>query len=174
MVLGMSNDDWKKDPEKKKKLIEKMVRLLQEGHRMLDEICPKCDSILFYRKDVGLRYCPYCDVFLASPEELEKLNRSDIKIIGEYAGGRIIEYKRPQEVPTEALQPRESQPISRTPNTSGEAESLNQLIDRLVRIILEKLQDRLLYELERAPIRDILGLLKVLMELRVRGHDGDH
>ena len=39
--------DWKSDPEKREKLVKKMARLLQEGHRMLDEICPRCDAVLF-------------------------------------------------------------------------------------------------------------------------------
>ena len=83
--------DWRNDPEQKRRLISHMAELLREGHKMLDEVCPRCGAILFFRKDVGLKYCPNCRIFLATPEELEKINQRNlrIRIIG---GSEYVEH----------------------------------------------------------------------------------
>ena len=74
-------------PEKindERELIKKMSKLLLKGAKMLDETCPMCGTPLFYMKEVGLKYCPKCDIFVATPEELEKakVDKRMIKIIG--------------------------------------------------------------------------------------------
>ncbi len=66
-----------------RELIKKMSRLLLKGAKMLEETCPMCGTPLFYMKEVGLKYCPKCDIFVATPEELEKakVDKRMIKII---------------------------------------------------------------------------------------------
>jgi len=67
-----------------KKLFEEMRKLLLDSSRwrMLDEVCPRCGTILFLDKQVNLKYCPKCKVYLASPEELQKakIDLSKMKI----------------------------------------------------------------------------------------------
>lgn len=84
-----------------KKLFEEMKKLLLNSSRwrMLDEVCPRCNTILFLDKQVNLKYCPKCRVYLASPEELQKakidLSRMKIYDFEEY--WKMIE--RGKEVP---------------------------------------------------------------------------
>lgn len=162
----MNNDsrEWKKNPEARKKLIEKMARLLQEGHKMLDEVCPRCDAILFLRKDLNLRYCPNCDIFLASPAELEKLKREDIRIIGEFSGGRIIEYGD-IEKQKEAEGPHVKIMDASIGRVMGRGD-VATLLDGAISSILKAISENLKVELRRLTIKDLFELLKVVLEIR--------
>ncbi len=158
--------EWKTDPEKRKKLINKMIRLLQEGHRMLDELCPRCDAILFYRKDVGLRYCPNCDIFLASPEEIEKVGRENIRIIGEFSGGRVIEYEPTGKVaPSATSRDRQLQsPEVRQPRTGRN--DVEESINNMIRLIIGKIVGEIDYELKRLSLKESFEILKLILEIR--------
>jgi len=154
-------DDWKRDPEKKRKLIEKMAKLLQEGHRMLDEVCPQCDAILFLRKDVGLRYCPNCDIFLASPEELSKLDKKDIVVVGEYSGGKVVEYKG-EEQRIGVIKPQRTG-VSTLYTIDVD---VSELLNRLIKEIVNKILTNLDYELSRLSLKESFELLKLICEIK--------
>ena len=160
-------ENWTKNPDTKDKLIEKMVSLLRDGHRMLDEVCPRCGAILFLRKDVGLRYCPNCNIFLATPEELKKVDRSKIKIIGEVSGGEVIEFGQ-EKVDLEKQ-------IERGPHAIGRGEirklveskeDLDAQLKLLVRRIVDQICYLLEFEIGRLSIKDLLEILKLLLEIR--------
>lgn len=165
--------DWKSDPEKRDKLIKKMARLLQEGHRMLDEICPRCDAVLFLRKDVNLRYCPNCDVFLASPEELERIDRRNIRIVGEYMGGKVIEYTGKKEMVMSIKEPPSGKALREgIPRVDKEYEGdIVELMDRLIVAIINGILKNLEYEIGRLSIKELFELLDVACKIRNRLRD---
>lgn len=55
-----------------KEVRERMTKLLKQGNKLLAEYCPKCGTPLFLIKDKGLKYCPKCQVYLATEEEIEE------------------------------------------------------------------------------------------------------
>ncbi len=160
-------DEWKTDLKKKERLIKKMAKLLQEGHRMLDEVCPRCDAILFLRKDVNLRYCPNCDIFLATPEELNKLDRSSINIVGEYAGGRVIEYKDKEIVAAPKLGARTKQQEAKLQVELKETQvdELKRLMYGLMVKIISKILEDIDYELGKLDIKEAFELLEFICRI---------
>jgi len=165
--------DWKSDPEKREKLVKKMARLLQEGHRMLDEICPRCDAVLFLRKDVNLRYCPNCDVFLASPEELERIDKRNIRVVGEYMGGKVIEYTGEKEMVTPVKEPRSVKAVREgIPKVDKEYQGdIVDLMDRLIVAIINGILKDLDYEIGRLSIKELFELLDAACKIRNRLRD---
>jgi len=160
-------ENWTKNPDTKNKLIEKMVSLLRDGHRMLDEVCPRCGAILFLRKDVGLRYCPNCNIFLATPEELGKVDRSKIKIIGEVSGGKVIEFEQ-EKVGLEKQIEREPHAMDRgeVRKLVESKEDLDAQLKLLVRRVVDQICYLLEFEIGRLGIKDLLEILKLLLEIR--------
>ena len=50
----------KREPEEKDRNIQKMATLLRDGHTLLKDACPQCNSPLFKLKN-GEIYCVSCD-----------------------------------------------------------------------------------------------------------------
>lgn len=160
--------DWIEDSELRDKLIKKMVLLLREGHRMLDETCPVCSAILFLRKDVGLRYCPNCDVYLATPEEVSKLDSSKVKIIGEVTEGGIIKSaestsKNANRISNEEIR---KEAILQTSTEKIEESEVSKLVESLIKKLLNQASRMLEMEINRLRTEDILEMLKLLIEIR--------
>jgi len=159
-------ESWIRNPELKDKLIQKMVLLLREGHRMLDETCPRCGAILFLRKDVGLRYCPNCEVFLATPEELKRIDKSRIKVIGEVGGGEIVEFKEKPRVGNKTIEERAYTGKEKPRFPTSEMEDIDKLLELLVKRILDQISYTLEFEIRRLSIKDLLEILRLLLEIR--------
>lgn len=61
-----------KEAFEEEEIRKRVTKLLKQGNKMLSEHCPKCDSPLFLIKERGLKYCPKCEVYLASRDEIKK------------------------------------------------------------------------------------------------------
>lgn len=159
--------DWRKNSEKREKLVKKMARLLEDGHRMLDQICPKCGTIIFFRKDIGLKYCPNCDIFLATPEEIAKIGESRVKIIGEFVGGRVIETK---EGVKEKYAPKPRARVGIRERVQGIEfrEDISAEIDDLLKIIIQKIKERIDYEFDRLSLIDAFKVLGLILKLKLK------
>lgn len=162
--------DWKRNPEQKKRLIQHMIELLREGHKMLDESCPRCGAILFFRKDVGLKYCPNCRIFLASPEEIKKIKQSqlDVRIIGSLEGSSIVPYEPNVEITSEGQKveiSEEKRVKSYSRKPKKESDFIGEL-DNLMPRILKRLLEIADYEIERMTFIELLNALKLLIEIK--------
>jgi len=165
--MGENDADWRKDPKKRSDLIKKMARLLEDGHRMLDEVCPKCGTILFFRKDVGLKFCPNCEIFLATPEEISKMNKNRVEIIGEYIGGKIVEVSEDKKKGVLAAK---KLPIEKNKRIKaiGVGGDILMEIDEILRMIIQKIKERIVYEFDRLSLMDAFEVLKLIFELKLK------
>jgi len=164
--------DWVKNPELRNELVKKMVLLLREGHRMLDEVCPVCSAILFLKKDVGLRYCPNCDVYLATPEELNKLDSSKVKIIGEIAEGGVLKLEEatiirsPEGISSREAHEREVSALAAEKTGEKTGEDVNKQLESMIKRLLYQMSYALEIEINRLSVKDLLEILKSLLEIR--------
>ncbi|MHA1616370.1 MAG: autoantigen p27 domain-containing protein [Candidatus Njordarchaeales archaeon] len=154
-----------------KKLLERMKDLLLRGERMLGEACPRCGTPLFLIKATGLKYCPKCNVYLATPEELEhaKVDKKMLKVID------FEDYWRKKEVEPETHEsPRydeisEQAPQEETAKTERREEikirkpEKLKLIDTIDELIIA-LTEKIIIKLDRENI-DVEKLFKWLLEL---------
>jgi len=155
-----------------KKLLDKMKDLLLRGARMLGDSCPKCGTPLFYVKAVGLKYCPKCDVYLATPEELEKakIDKTKLKILdfNEY-WSKKEQIQTPQE---ELTKPPEKMPAEPKPKitpkekVSIEVNKLSDAINELIIVLIEKLILLIDREYEKLNVRDMIEILKELIKVK--------
>ena len=154
-----------KEKEQRDKLIQKMVTLLREGHRMLDETCPQCGTILFLRKDVGLRYCPNCEIFFATPKELSKIDTSRIRILGEVKGGEIIRFEQHPPI-SENMQANKMEKVTFNKRIGKEDNSLKIQLEFLIKKILDQISYMFEFESKRLSIKELLELLKIVLEIQ--------
>lgn len=66
-----------KEELEEEEVSKRVAKLLKQGNKMLSEHCPKCGSPLFLIKERGLKYCPKCEVYLASRAEIKKADIGD-------------------------------------------------------------------------------------------------
>lgn len=76
------NSQNKQNPEKKDENIQKMAILLRDGHSLLSDACPQCNSPLFKLKS-GEIYCAACDkkvIIIKDDEQIESIMQNEILV----------------------------------------------------------------------------------------------
>jgi len=144
-----------------KELLQKMKNLLLSGARMLDEVCPNCGTPLFYIKEVGLKYCPKCDVYVATLQEIEnaKIDKSRLKLIN------INELKKTEKKEETPAMKKDDIKIFRPVS-----EKISDAVNELILVIIEKLILLLEKNYEKMDIDSLLRVLentlKIIKEIR--------
>lgn len=146
-----------------RELLQKMKNLLLSGARMLDESCPNCGTPLFYIKEVGLKYCPKCDIYVATLREIEnaKIDKHRLKLIN------IDELKEVSisEKEKTSLMEKNKAKMSKTIN-----EKISDAINELILVIIEKLILLLEKDYEKMGVDSLLRVLenaiKIIKEVK--------
>jgi len=165
----------KKTPnDAERELIKRMKNLLLNGARMLDETCPKCGTPLFYMKDIGLKYCPKCNVYVATPAELEnaKIDQTKLKIIDfdSYWSSERNEEKKVKEdslnleQQEKRLEKKDAMPIIR--NDLAISSKVTDFIDELICAIIEKIILRVERDFEKISVEELLKILNDIIRIR--------
>ncbi|MCD6490810.1 MAG: hypothetical protein DRQ02_06405 [Candidatus Latescibacterota bacterium] len=149
-------------------LIKHMKELLLHGERMLDEYCPKCGTPLFLIKETGLKYCPKCRVYIATPEELQraKIDLSRLQVID------FDKYWSKKE--RQITSAEEEKKIVKTPGKKKKEASWIQkdailsALDELILVIIDKLTLQIERNFEKININELLQLLDKIIALRIR------
>ena len=157
-----------KDAEEKA-LILKMKNLLLRGARMLDETCPRCNTPLFYIKETGLKYCPKCNVYLATPEELEKvkIDKKRLKIFDFDEYWEMQKEKTIEKIPREKT--RKEPQVENHEQIGKEAipsTKLSDALDELIIAIIEKLIILIDKNYENMKIENLIEILRELIQLK--------
>ncbi len=152
-----------------RELLQKMKNLLLSGARMLDEVCPNCGTPLFYIKEVGLKYCPKCDVYVATPQEIEnaKIDKSRLKIIS------IDELKREKS---------EIKELPKNKQRNSEIKSINKRVldtlNELILVIVEKLILLIEKNYDKMNVNSLLATLehalRILKEIKKLEEEPDN
>lgn len=123
---------------------------------MLDESCPKCGTPLFYIKEVGLKYCPKCDIYVATLEEIEnaKIDKSKLKLIN------IDEVEKEEK--GESLEIKKLKPVKSL------NEKVIESINELILVIIEKLILLMEKKHEGMNINSLLSILERLINIANR------
>lgn len=152
-------------------LRKRMTKLLKKGNKLLAEYCPKCGSPLFLIKNKGLKYCPKCNVYLASREDIEReeIDRDRIYDFDSY-WENDTKTKQEKAVTKKQSQKNTSRGKKRPRETKTTYEEKRQVhdlapeIDRLLQLLLKKLESQL--RNRQIPSDKLVEWLKTLMEVR--------
>ena len=150
----------------KNDLIKHMKELLLHGERMLDEYCPKCGTPLFLIKETGLKYCPKCRVYIATPEELQRA-KIDLNRL------QVIDFDKYWSKKEKQIIDKEKK-VVKTPSRKKEAPSLPRenavlsALDELILVIVDKLTLQIERNFEKVNINELLQLLDKIIDIRIR------
>ena len=153
-----------------KKLLEKMRDLLLSGARMLGEACPKCGTPLFLIKEVGLKYCPKCNVYVATPDEIEKakIDKSRLKIYDFDAYWASKEEEKEEAVPKTITEEKEVRKKAETIEREKviEKQHILDALDELILTLIEKITLLIDRNFQKADPKELLGILREIIKIR--------
>ncbi|NIQ06254.1 MAG: hypothetical protein GWO20_11190 [Candidatus Korarchaeota archaeon] len=160
-----------------------VVSLLKRGNRLLAEHCPKCGTPLLLIKDKGLKYCPKCQVYLATREEIEKgkvAREEDIYEFDQYweeqevnEGTSVTERR---ETPQKERQPMKrevtAEPLKRVEETQeAPSDVLVDDVTGVIHALLRKFHATI--ENREVPPEQLLQWLRTLVKIK-NALDGEH
>lgn len=172
----MSIEEKLEREQREREVIARIRDMLMQGHQLTDRHCPRCGYPLIRDKNVNLDYCPHCNVYLATPEELKKakidLSKTPIYDFNEYWKMRERREKARVEVKPEAAEKRvESVAVvrrreerERVPREKVVSHSLKEALDSLLATLIDKLT-QIIVESDLSA-SDCIKLLRELVELR--------
>jgi len=95
------------------------------------------------------------------------MNKNRVEIIGEYIGGEIVEVsedKKKGVLATKKL------PIEKNKRIKaiGVGGDILMEIDEILRMIIQKIKERIVYEFDRLSLMDAFEVLKLIFELKLK------